>query len=285
MTPTPLPCMDVTTIIVQTDTVNVSSQAGGVALITAVVFNANNLPVSNLNVLFDVQPRIASFNPLVNVTGGEGQAPGQTTSHLTIPPGSPFGVLTITASACGITGSVEINVVSGVSTKPVSSVVLQADPSIIGSLTGGNINLTAAVFDADNKPINGIDVLFVTSVGKIEPLVNRTRVSGAQGGIASSLLQIASGAVEQDYTINALAGGVTGSTKINVVAGRGGPGTINPGVPPGEPASITLGASPTKIQVAGTGGTDLATVLGRVFDNNGNPLEWSPRSLSRRSPR
>jgi hypothetical protein len=271
-TPTPLPCTDVKTIIVQTDVLNVSSQAGGTAQITAVVFNSDNLPVSNINVLFDVQPRIATFNPLVNVTGGEGQPPGQTTTRLTIPPNSSFGTLAVTATACNVTGSVTINVVSGVSTKPVNQVVLQADPATVGSASGGTINLTAAVFDADNKPIDGIDVLFITTVGKVNPLVDRTKVSGSQGGIATSVLQIPIGAVEQEYSVNALAGGVNGSTKINVVPGRVGPGTINPGVPPGEPASITLGASPTRIQVSGTGGTDLATVIGRVFDNNGNPL-------------
>jgi hypothetical protein len=271
-TPTPLPCTDVQTIIVQTDTLNVSSQAGGMPLITAVVFDSDNLPVSNINVLFDVQPRVGTFNPLVNVTGGDQQPPGQTSSTLTIPPNSSFGTLNVTASACNKTGSVAINIVSGVSTKPVTSVVLQADPSTVGSLTGGTVNLTAAVFDADNKPINGIDVLFVTSIGKVNPLVDRTRVSGAQGGIATSVLQVPSNAVEQQYDISALAGGINGTTRISVVAGRGGPGTINPGVPPGEPASITLGASPTRIQVSGTGGTDLAAVVGRVFDNNGNAL-------------
>jgi hypothetical protein len=271
-TPTPLPCTDVQTIIVQTDTLNVSSQVGGTPLITAVVFDSNNLPVSNINILFDLQPRIGTFNPLVNVTGGDKQPAGQTTSTLTIPPNSSFGTVTVTASACGKTGSVAINIVSGVSTKPVTSVVLQADPSTVGSLTGGTINLTAAVFDADNKPINGIDVLFITAIGKVNPLVDRTKVSGAQGGVATSVLQIPSNAVNQDYTINALAGGINGSTKISVVPGRGGPGTINPGVPPGEPASITLGASPTRMQVSGTGGTDLAAIIGRVFDNNGNAL-------------
>ncbi len=272
VTPTPLPCTDVQTIIVQTDILNVSSQAGGTPQITAVVFDSNNLPVSNINVLFDVQPRIASFNPLVNVTGGEGQPAGQTTTLLTIPPNSSFGTLSVTASACGRSGAVAINIVSGVSTKPVTSVVLQADPATVGALSGGTVNLSAAVLDADNKPIDGIDVLFITSVGKVNPLVDRTRANGAQNGIATSTLQISAGTLEQAYSLSALAGGVNGSTTINVVPGRGNPGTVNPGVPPGQPASITLGASPTRIQVSGTGGIDLATVVGRVFDNNGNPL-------------
>ncbi|MFN8625445.1 MAG: Ig-like domain-containing protein [Candidatus Binatia bacterium] len=268
-TPTPLPCQDVKTIIVQTDTPNISSQSGGSAKITAVVFDSNNMRVARVNVLFDDQPRIGTFGELVVATDDQS---GTAATTLTIPPGSSFGTLTISASACGISGSVAMNIVSGVSTKPVTTVVLQADPSTVGSLVGGTVNLTAAVFDADNSPINGIDVLFVTPVGHVSPLTDRTTVTGSQNGIATSVLQIPAGTPEGKLVITALAGGVSGGTIITVVPGRVPPGTINPGVPPGEPAGISLGASPTRIQVSGTGGTELATVIGRVFDNNGNPL-------------
>lgn len=267
-TPTPLPCQDVQTIIVQTDTFNMSSQTGGNAEITAVIYDSNNVGVPRTNILFDVSPRIATFSPPVQATNESGIA----TTTLTVPANSSFGVLTVSASACGITGTVDINIVSGVSTKPVTTVVLQADPSTVGNLSGGTINLTAAVFDSDNAPINGIDVLFVSPVGRVNPLADRTKVTGSQSGIASSVLQVPIGTPEGKLEVNAIAGGVTGSTTVTVVAGRVPPGSINPGVPPGEPAAITLGASPTHMQVAGTGGTELSTVIGRVFDNNGNPL-------------
>ena len=268
-TATPEPCKDVQTIILQTDTPNVSSQTGGSAKITAVVFDSNNIRVARVAVLFDVQPRnAASFSQLVQTTDDNGTA----VTTLNIPTNSSFGTLAISAQACGKTGNVSVNVVSGVSTKPVATVVLQADPSTVGNLSGGTVNLSAAVFDADNSPINGIDVLFVTPAGRVSPLTDRTKVTGSQSGIASSVLQVSVGTPEGKLAISAVAEGVSGSTTITVVAGRVLPGGINPGVPPGEPAAITLGASPTHIQVAGTGGTELATVVGRVFDNNGNPL-------------
>jgi hypothetical protein len=268
-TPTPEPCQDVQTIIVQTDTPNVSSQTGGSAKITAVVFDSNNIRVAHVNVLFDVQPRNeAAFSQLVQTTDDNGTA----VTTLTIPPNSTFGSLAISAQACGKTGNVSVNVVAGASTKPVATVVLQADPSTVGNLSGGTVNLTAAVFDTDNAPLNGIDVLFITPVGQMNPLTSQTKVTGSQGGIATSILQVPAGTPKGDLNINAVAGGVSGSTRITVVDGRVLPGGINPGVPPGEPAAITLGASPTHIQVAGTGGTELAAVVGRVFDNNGNPL-------------
>jgi hypothetical protein len=272
-TATTLPCIDVQTIIVQTDKFNISSQTGGDANISAAVFDSNNKPVANVAVLFDVMPRIGTFGAnLVSSTDAMGVA----RSVLHIPSNSGFGTLNVTASACGKVGTVTIQIVSGSSTKPVRSVVLQADPATVGSLSGGNVILTAAVLDSDNLPINDIDVLFITPVGKVSPLTDRTKVSGSQGGVASSVLQIPVGAINQSYTVSALAGGISGSTTITVVPGRIPPGGINPGVPPGLPANITLGASPTRIQVAGTGGTELATVIGRVFDNNGNPLAAVP---------
>jgi Bacterial Ig-like domain (group 1) len=267
-TPTPQPCADVQTIIAQSDSPNISSQAGGSTNITAVVFDSNNMSVPRVNVLFDVQPRIASFSQIVRATDDNGMA----TTTLTIPPGSNLGPLSVSTSACGKSGSVTVNIVSGVSTKPVTKVVLQADPSTVGNLSGGTINLSAAVFDSDNAPINGLDVLFITPLGRVNPLTDRTGTTGSQSGIASSVLQIPVGAPEGPVAINALAGGLIGSTTVTIVAGRVPPGTINPGVPPGEPAGVTLGASPTRMQVTGTGGTELATVIGRVFDNNGNPL-------------
>lgn len=274
LTPTPLPCVGAQTMIVQTDTLNVSSQAGGTANITAVVFNSDNLPVSNVNVLFDVQPRVANFTRLVVETDGNGVAQ----TELSIPENSTLGSLLVSASACAgrVTSAVTINVVSGASTKPVKTVVLQADPSTVGTLSGGTVSLTAAVFDADNVPVNGIDVLFVTSIGKVTPLTDRTKAVGSQEGIASSLLEVPVGAPISPYSVIAFAGGSSGSVSITVVSGRGSPGQVVQGVPPGEPAGISLGASPTGIVVAGTGGTELATITGRVFDNNGNALTGVP---------
>jgi len=271
-TATAQPCIDVQTIIVQTDSPNISSQSGGSSRITAVVFDSDNQRVAHVNILFDVQPRIASFAELVVATDNNGTA----ATTMTIPPGSSFGPLAVSASACGTAGSVTVNVVSGVSTKPATTVVLQADPSTVGNLSGGTINLTAAVFDSDNRPINGLDVLFITPIGHVSPLTSQTKVTGSQSGIATSVLQVPAGALEGKATLSALAGGVTGSTSIFIVAGQVPGGTINPGVPPGEPAGITLGASPTRIQVAGTGGTEMASVVGRVYDNNGNPLSGVP---------
>jgi hypothetical protein len=117
-TATPEPCKDVQTIIVQTDTPNVSSQTGGSAKITAVVFDSNNIRVARVAILFDVQPRNeASFSQLVQTTDANGTA----MTTLNVLPNSSVGSLAVSAQACGKTGNVSVNVVAGVSTKPVAS--------------------------------------------------------------------------------------------------------------------------------------------------------------------
>ncbi|MDZ7378795.1 MAG: hypothetical protein ONB06_05540, partial [candidate division KSB1 bacterium] len=257
-----------TSIIVQTDTLAVSSQSGGSARITAVAFNRDNRPVANANILFDVQPRVASFRELVRTTDASGMA----VSVLDIPEGTAIGTLRVVASACEKSGEVGVTVVSGRSNKPVSVVVLEADPSTVGNAVDTNINLKASVFDSDNQAMNDINVLFVTEVGQVSPLVEVTRPYGSENGVATSLLRVPAGTFEQDFFVTALAGGVTGRTRITVVQGRIPPGGKLPNVPPGKPASLLLSASPARIQVAGTGGTDLASISARVLDNNGQPL-------------
>jgi len=267
---TPQPCESLQTIIALVDPINVSGQSGGTVTVSAYAYDENNLPVRNVNVLFDVDPRIGPFAPQVVPTDDFGNA----VSTLVVPPNTQFGQLDVTATACGISGANVVNVVSGGSTKPVSTIVLEADPPSVGNEVGGTINLKASVFDADNNPINDIDVLFITSVGRVNPLVDRTKVVGSQGGVATSLIEVPVGVVALDtpYQVRATAGGVSGTAAFYVVNGRVPPGGRIPGVPPGEPAEITLGASPTRIQVSGSGGVTISSVLGRVFDNGGNPL-------------
>lgn len=267
-TPTPLPCDSLQTIIVQTDKINISAQNGGTANITAVTFDGDNRPVPGVNILFDAQPRIGAFRELVRATDANGIA----TTALTIPPNSAIGTVVVSASACEVTGSVPVSIVSGASERPVTTVVLEADPATVGNATDSTVNLKASVYDSDNRPINDINVLFVAAKGQVNPLTDITRVAGSEGGIATSVLRVPAGTDPGDVEITALAGGVTGGTLITVVSGRVPPGGKIPGVPPGLPASIQLSASPTRLQVSGIGGTDLSSVLGRVFDNNGQPL-------------
>ncbi|GIW40426.1 MAG: hypothetical protein KatS3mg076_1003 [Candidatus Binatia bacterium] len=274
-TPTAAPVARVASIIVQASPFSISSATGGTVDVTAFAFDENNVPVPGVRLLFDADPRVGtSFDPRTPVTDENGQA----RSVLTISPGAAVGSLVITASGGVIQGSITIQVVSGASQKPVAIVVLETDQPVIGTDSGGTASLRARVLDADNVGIPDVNVLFRTQVGEVNPAVAVTcggeenPCPPSEVGVAQSTLIVPPNAVVKEYTLEAVAGGVTGSTTLFVVPGRGGTGTGNPNAAEGEPASMSLGASPTQIQVRETGGTELSTVVVRLFDNNNNPL-------------
>ena len=67
------------------------------------------------------------------------------------------------------------------------------------------MTLSAIVFDADNKPINNVNVLFITPVGEVIPLTATTKQVGNQQGTAQTTLQVPAGApVLQDNVGNIL---------------------------------------------------------------------------------
>ena len=275
VTPTAVPVDDVVSLIVQAQPFRISSAVGGELTVSILAFDANNIGLRGVRLLLDANPRSGvSFDPITPITNSNGIA----TSTMRIEPGAEVGALTITASAGPVTGSIAIQIVSGASERPVSTVVLETDQPIIGTDSGGTASLKARVFDVDNIGIPNVNVLFTTEIGQVSPPVEVSCGGDAnpcpptETGLAQTTLSVPPGAVIREYGLTALAGGVTGSASISVVTGRGGTGTGNPNAAAGEPASITLGASPTSIFVSGVGAVEQSTIIVRVFDNNNNPL-------------
>ncbi len=269
------PVTRVRSLIVQASPTSISSALGGTIAVTAQAFDENNVGVPGVRLLLDADPRGGTaLNPQTPVTNSNGVA----TSVMTIQPGVSVGDVAINATAGSVAGTFNLSVVSGGSERPVATVVLESDQPTIGTDSGGTASLRARVLDADNIGIPDVNVLFLTEVGTVSPAVEVTCGGQAnpcpqsQAGLAQTTLIIPPGAVTRDYSIRAVAGGVIGITTLTVVPGRGGTGTGNPNAAAGEPASLTIGASPTRIQVTGTGGTEQTTVIGRLFDNNNNPL-------------
>lgn len=269
------PVAAVQSIIVDAQPSTISSALGGTLQIAVTAFDAVNVGVSGVRLLMDAEPRVGtSFSPQTPTTDANGRA----FSTLSIQPGAAVGNLTIFAEAGTIQGSIAVSVVSGISQRPVATIVLESDQPVIGSDSGGTASLKARVLDADNIGIPDVNVLFQTAVGEVNPAV-AVSCGGASNpcppadvGLAQSTLIVPPNAIIKEYELKATAGGQNGSTSFFIVPGRGGTGTGNPNAAEGEPAGITLGASPTTIQVQGTGGTDLSTVIARLFDNNNNPL-------------
>jgi Bacterial Ig-like domain (group 1) len=285
-TPTPMSIASVTTIFMETDPFTVSSQNGGTVNVFAFAFDQDNRPLNGVNLLFDFTPKIGRLRPIVTTTRSveiDGKLEeGVAHVQIVIPAGmAPPGTVTVTASAGDVTGDVSFSITPGAATVRIATVLAQISDATCGSDVGGGLTLSAIVFDADNRPINDVNVLFVTPIGEVIPLTSVTRLLNGQGGTAQTTLQIPAGApVIQDdsgnilpYTISARAGGVEGSVQLFIVPGReecrAGPGGNSE---EGEAASVTMSASPNRVRVRGAGAREVASVVATVFDNQGARL-------------
>ncbi len=287
-TATPLPVTDVATIFMETDRFSVSAALGAVVTVSAFAFDGNNRPVNDVQLLFDFTPKVGILRPIATQTrkivDAEGNVlEGVAQVQIVIPAETaPPGEVTVTAQATsGVEGSVTFQVVPGAAPRPIETVLLTVSDATCGSDNGGTLKLSAIVFDADNNPLNGVNVLFITPVGEVIPLTAVTRLVSNQNGVAETTLQIPAGApVLTDasgliipYTIRARTGGVEGTVQVFIVPGREDCDAGQGGGEAGEPASITMSASPSRIRVRGSGVRELSGITATVFDNSANEKE------------
>ena len=285
-TPTPMSIASVTTIYMETIPFTVSSQNGDTVNVYAYAFDQDNRPLNGVNLLFDFTPKVGILRPIVTTTrrieiDGEIKD-GVAHVQIVIPPrmAAP-GIVTVTASAGEVRGTVSFTIASGAATVRIATVLAQISDATCGADVGGGLTLSAIAFDADNRPINDVNVLFVTPVGQVIPLTAVTEIISGQGGTAQTTLQIPAGApVLQDdngnvlpYVISARAGGIEGTVQLFIVPGRdecrASPGGSSED---GEAASVTMSASPNRVRVRGAGAREVAAVVATVFDNQGARL-------------
>jgi hypothetical protein len=284
-TPTARPAPLVRTIYMETDVFAVSAAKGGTVTVRAFAFDQDNQSLNGVQLLFDFSPKIGILRPIATQTRQVVQddnvvLDGVAEVQIVIPPNTAEpGAVTVSASAGGVSGSVTFSVVPGNARRPVQTVLLQASDATCGAEVGGSISLTSIVFDADNNPLDGVNVLFLTPIGQVIPLTSVTTTFGGQPGTARTTLQIPPGSpVLVDglgnivpYTVRVRAGAVEGSVQVFVVPGRD-PCGGDTGGELGEPASVTLSASPNRIRVRGAGSRELSSINATVFDNRGNRL-------------
>lgn len=283
-TPTPKPLDPVTTLYMEVNPFTISSELGATVDVYAIAFDADNRPVNDVSIIFDFAPKSGFLRPIATTTrrvvlpDGSVQD-GVAQVQIVVPAGvAAPGEIEVTATAGDVTGTVTFRVAAGASTQVISTVLMQVSDATCGTDVGGALTLRAIVFDADNKPIDGVNVLFVTPIGEVIPLVATTQNFNGQPGTAITTLQIPPGApVLRDdtgnilpYTMKARAGGVEGEVQVFVVPGRE---ECNAGTGPttdiGEPASITMSASPNRIRVRGGGAREISAAVATIFDNQG----------------
>ena len=169
VTPTVVPVIDVARLVVQANPFVIKSALGGDITITVLAFDENNLGVAGIRLPLDAEPRAGySFDPITPITNSAASPPplctwirARRSVRSSLPP-SP---------AAWSAGSITIQVVSGVSERPVATIVLESDQPVIGTDSGGTASLKARVFDADNIGIPDVNVLFATEIGQVTPPV------------------------------------------------------------------------------------------------------------------
>src|SRR5262249_58693848 len=116
--------------------------------------------------------------------GGPGAGGGGAKPQTVFPPAAaPPGKVTVTATAGSVHGTVTFNITPGAATVKVQTVLMQISDATCGSDIGGSLTLSAIVFDADNNPVNDVNLLFITPIGEVIPLTNLTDTINGQARV------------------------------------------------------------------------------------------------------
>jgi hypothetical protein len=231
----------VDTIVLTAVPAIVDGIAGGASLITATAFDANNLRIPGVVILFTTNQGLLSS--LTATTGRTGEA----SVTLTIPAGTPMGTATVTGSLQSASGSVDVTIIDS-TVQP--TIILTAGNPLLDGILGGTSAIRAFVFDENNLPVAGIVVLFTSTGGMIDPITTTTDAVGE----ALVVLTVPPGTPDGTITIVGSALGVSGSVDVTLLAGAGGGGAGGGGGGGLTPGSIAcISASPTTIGVRGLG--------------------------------
>jgi len=169
----------VATLLLQSSCGSIGTENGGQTTLSAVVFDGDNNPINDVNVLF-LSP-VGEVIPLTARTGTVGNQQGVARTTLTIPAGTAVlsdgntvAPYVITARAGGVTASANIFVLPGRTTCPssgggqteegeVSSITLGASPTRVRARSSGGRELSsisATVFDNGGNRLQGAEVTF-----------------------------------------------------------------------------------------------------------------------------
>ncbi len=226
---------------------------GGSSTITAYLRDANGFPVPNQNCTFTISTNAtgdsANVNPIIVSSDGTGRA----TTQYTAGPGTGTDVLTAAAGAANTTQGI---VVTQEATF-LQTLALQTASSTLVANGVDYTTLTATVRDNTGKALEGIAVLFSTTLGTVKEIgeagsgSSNVTVSSDTNGFARAILvsSIATGEAE----IKASAGGLSNTRVVSYV--------------PGPPASVILQSFPSTVAPTGT-----ATLTAIVKDENNHPV-------------
>ena len=205
----------------------------GQTTVTAVVTESAGTAVQN-GTFVTFQTTVGSFNP----------PQAQTTDGVAITTflaGGSSGRATITAFSGGARSSnSSATTISIGAAAAAGAISMSASPTSV-SQSGGTVTISAVVFDADNNPLPGVNVQFVTGTGTLNPTIATTDSSG----IARTQLT-----TTQSTNVEAIAGAAKGNVRVEVSSA--------PSVTIGDPAPPPVAGQPTSFTVTATSGNTSA---------------------------
>lgn len=205
------------------DTIPASGADGTEVTLTAIVKDASN------NAMKDVTVSFAASSGTVSSVNRVTDANGTVTEKLSVKGDGSERVITITASAGGVTSAAKTVTVTP-STSPVPKLFLTASTGTLPSsgVAGSAVDIRALVLDANNVVVPGIIVTFTTDSGSLT--ASQRVTDGA--GVATVKLDTASDPSTRTITVTATANTATSKVTVNVLGTSlqvNAPSTVNTG--------------------------------------------------------
>jgi len=233
---------------------------GGSSTITAMLVdaNGNTRKVAGVSVAFGTTA--GQLSATSATTGSDGKASVVLSATSTTTAGT---TALVTATAAGLTGSVQVSFTTG----PIASVSVSVSPSSIRILEEATV--TATVKDANGNPIQGATVTFtITITGGFvtyQPTMKPSSVVTGPDGTATSkfVASIEAGTA----TVTAAAGGFTATTGTITVSG-------------GTPVQLEGSATQTTIPADGTSTTTITFTLKDKYGNTVLPSAAIPVTIT-----
>lgn len=264
-------------IILVANPPSVNGVTGGTSTITASVFNENNQPIQGATVLFETT--VGTVSPLTATTNASGQA----STILTILPGTPAGVATVSGSAGGKTRSIDVNIVTSSSgpAGPPANIFVDLFANRSGDNNDGTCTtiVSALVVDAQGRPVNNgtqIDWSVVGSASVTSPsFTNQLPQCDISSYKRDSKLEITP---QPGDALTYLKYPKNASGTVATVTATATRTAVSRSLPLNLPpcpfnARVLLQASPSSIN-GGPGGTSAITAT--VFNSSGLPLAGQP---------
>ncbi|HUN25003.1 MAG TPA: Ig-like domain-containing protein, partial [Steroidobacteraceae bacterium] len=271
----------VAALTLETSSPSIANDGSQTATITALATNASNVLVEGVAVTF------SASSGGIAVTQGTTSATGAATATLSPAGDATLRTITVTATAGGKTATVQVAVIAATSGTSYQMGNGSGNTFTAGAIAVGSANLSAGAS-------TGLQVSIVTQNGTLytgtpvtitfnSPCVasgTATITATAGGGTTPGQVTTTSGIASATYT----AQGCDGADDISATATIGSQSLSATGTVTVAQASVGsiqfVSATPTSIGLKGTGLNETSTVIFKVLDSTGGPVNGATVNFS-----